>query len=85
MIYLQQTLMYSLKVIDKPHKSSMLEFLQELQQAFEYILAAWDLITNNTTNGVWGECIHDFKGFKKQSSIVILEQTVAFDELEKIL
>lgn len=61
MIYLQ-TLMCSLKVTDKPHKSSMLEFLEELQQVFEYILAAWDLITNNTTNGVWRECFHNFEG-----------------------
>lgn len=33
MIYLQQTLICLLKVIDKSHKSSMHEFLQELQQA----------------------------------------------------
>lgn len=33
MIYLQQTLMCLLKVIDRSHKSSMHEFLQELQHA----------------------------------------------------
>lgn len=65
LIYLQQTLMCLLKVIDKPHKSSMPEFLEELQHAFQYILTAWSLITNNTTNGAWKECIHNFEGFKK--------------------
>lgn len=34
LIYLQQTLMCLLKVIDKLHKSSMPEFLEELQHAF---------------------------------------------------
>jgi len=35
---------------------------------FEYILAAWGLITNNTTNDAWKEYIHNFEGFKKQLS-----------------